>query len=1066
MAGGRRRMVTRSVAATQPQLLSSSIPAPPPPLLEEPQEELAQQPDQDQQQSTEEQSHDDLRFLAAPPAFKKRQSSINLDDLKEEEVGSSGHKRVKGEHSDTSADEQEERRLEGGGDTAGQIDEQPGPSGSKEPSPPPTMSIGLREEEKETVGARDQAPTESSGGLNALKRTRDAEMEIDEDEPRKRRAVSDEDSDTPRQEQKQEQGQWQDQAAAPAPSSSSSSTVKKRLSLFNPTTPFLDLRSMSTPKLRVPKSRSLPKMPSQFTPVLSSIAKRVSSPGKQMKRLSLDDSGYCDLVVPLKGEDEHTPRARMGSPALPNAKFTFNPFAIGASKNKHEQEDEETEGEEDGAKDKVKERHKSEPPDIAGGGKFGPAVPSLDQLLENSDESARLTDSVIRRGPQEDDNGGMSPPPSPTKQVLPANINAANAKVRPSMIPRLVLAPPPPPTAKKAAAVPIFARPASPQKKPLNKALASISPSKSFARFFASPAKGSTNAGPSGLPPRPATALGRSTTTSFLSRRAGTTGKAKAATAEPGKDGDELRRSTTLSEEAQASLAKMSQALEKLAAPRPRNSAGSTSSSSDGTAVGSSSSSPDNKQKKKDAGEDRPMELDDLPPRPSTSLGFSPGADRLGTFKSLRTKADKGKEKEKPGKRFDGLFASTKTAGGSKRTLEKPAAASKGKALAPDDEDDEEEEPEETVTTPPKGKGKGKDSSPNPSTEEVEVVSDCLQGCVIFVDVRTEEGSDASAVFVRMLRQLSAKVISRPGVTATHYVWKSGLQSTISRYTTLEEPKPFLVGIGWVVKCFEKKERVDEKNYLVNVKEAEVIFGHKRRRSLQVKDRSSLMQGLGVSTLHKPTAAAKARTVSNPSVTQSARPAVKKPASTTSNTITKYFAKGKGKVLAKPAPPLKAKLLQAPPTPVREEPEPPEDTEMPDAEPPPSKGKLKLDIPMDVDDEDTEPPPPPQLLREKTPPPPPPEAITKPSVPTAAVVARPPPAALPKPPPNLFAKPKAPPSKPAPGPLDGLEELLADTKTTLLEEAQKRNLHTDQLERARKKTLLFAPKVSSPLKRH
>ncbi|KAG8896220.1 hypothetical protein FRC01_011942, partial [Tulasnella sp. 417] len=715
-----------------------------------------------------------------------------------------------------------------------------------------------------------------------------------------------------------------------------------------------------------------------------------------------------------------------GSPALPNAKFTFNPFAVGAPKVKDEQDDEQEEGEDDGAKEKAKERHKSEPPpEMVGGDKFGPAVPSLEQLLEISEGAARLTDSVIRRGSHQDqdDNDGMSLPPSPTKQVLPENINAANAKVRPSMIPRLVLAPPPPPTAKKPAPGPIFARPASPQKKPLNKALASISPSKSFARFFASPAKGSTNAGPSGPPPRPATALGRSTTTGFLSRKAGTAAKAKATTTESGKDGDELRRSTTLSEEAQASLAKMSQALEKLAAPRPRNSTGSTSS--EGTAVGSSSSSPDNKQKKKDRGEDRPMEIDDLPPRPSTSLGFSPGADRMGTFKSSRMRADKGKEKEKVGKKYDGLFPGTKVtggvAGGSGKA--KAVTASKGKALASDDEDDEEEE-KETTTTPPRGKGKGKDSSPNPSTEEVEVVSDCLQGCVIFVDVRTEEGSDASAMFVRMLRQLSAKVISRPGVTATHYVWKSGLQSTISRYTTLEEPKPFLVGIGWVVKCVEKKERVDEKNYLVNVKEAEVIFGHKRRRSMQVKDRSSLMHGLGVSTLHKPTAAAKARTVSNPAVTQSARPVVRKPASTTSNTITKYFTKGKGKVLSKPAPPLKTKLLQAPPTPVREEPEPLEDFEMPDAEPSTSKGKVKADIPMDVDDEDTEPPPPPQLLREKTPPPPPPEAITKPSVPTAAVVARPPPAALPKPPPNLFAKPKAPPpSKPAPGPLDGLEEL-------------------------------------------
>lgn len=70
-------------------------------------------------------------------------------------------------------------------------------------------------------------------------------------------------------------------------------------------------------------------------------------------------------------------------------------------------------------------------------------------------------------------------------------------------------------------------------------------------------------------------------------------------------------------------------------------------------------------------------------------------------------------------------------------------------------------------------------------------------------------------------------MISRPGTTATHYVWKTGLQSTLTRYSTLDEPKPFLVGIGWVVKCMEKKERVDEKKYLVNVKEAEVVFGNK-----------------------------------------------------------------------------------------------------------------------------------------------------------------------------------------------------------------------------------------------
>lgn len=210
MAGGRRRIITRSVSAVQPQLLSSSTPAPPPltPQVEEPQEDLTDEPGQDQHQH---QSHDAPHLLALPPAFKKRQSSINLDDLKEEEVGSSGHKRVKGEPSDTSAEEQEERRLEGGGEeTTGQMDNQPGPSTSREPSPPPTLSIQPPEEDTEAMAEREHSE-ESSGASNALKRARDAEMDVDEDEPRKRRAVSDEDSETPRQEQKQEQDKRREQ---------------------------------------------------------------------------------------------------------------------------------------------------------------------------------------------------------------------------------------------------------------------------------------------------------------------------------------------------------------------------------------------------------------------------------------------------------------------------------------------------------------------------------------------------------------------------------------------------------------------------------------------------------------------------------------------------------------------------------------------------------------------------------------------------------------------------------------------------------------------------------------
>lgn len=48
-----------------------------------------------------------------------------------------------------------------------------------------------------------------------------------------------------------------------------------------------------------------------------------------------------------------------------------------------------------------------------------------------------------------------------------------------------------------------------------------------------------------------------------------------------------------------------------------------------------------------------------------------------------------------------------------------------------------------------------------------------LAGCVIFVDVRTEEGDDASALFVDMLRGLGARVsrvLSCAAMTdETHY---------------------------------------------------------------------------------------------------------------------------------------------------------------------------------------------------------------------------------------------------------------------------------------------------------
>ncbi|EJD08435.1 uncharacterized protein FOMMEDRAFT_74597 [Fomitiporia mediterranea MF3/22] len=99
---------------------------------------------------------------------------------------------------------------------------------------------------------------------------------------------------------------------------------------------------------------------------------------------------------------------------------------------------------------------------------------------------------------------------------------------------------------------------------------------------------------------------------------------------------------------------------------------------------------------------------------------------------------------------------------------------------------------------------------------------DVLAQCTVFVDVRTDEGDDAGALFVDMLRGLGAKVLTRVGQTCTHIVYKNGLASTLTKYRLLDEPRPHVVGIGWVVECAEKRARVDETRFKVDIENINV----------------------------------------------------------------------------------------------------------------------------------------------------------------------------------------------------------------------------------------------------
>lgn len=107
-----------------------------------------------------------------------------------------------------------------------------------------------------------------------------------------------------------------------------------------------------------------------------------------------------------------------------------------------------------------------------------------------------------------------------------------------------------------------------------------------------------------------------------------------------------------------------------------------------------------------------------------------------------------------------------------------------------------------------------------------------MKDCVVFVDVRTDDGDDAGSLFVEMLESAGAKVLGRVGQTCTHIVFKNGLLSTMSRYRSLRDPKPFVVGIAWIVECVEHRKHVDETNFLVDLDEMNSIGATKRRKSM------------------------------------------------------------------------------------------------------------------------------------------------------------------------------------------------------------------------------------------
>ena len=87
-------------------------------------------------------------------------------------------------------------------------------------------------------------------------------------------------------------------------------------------------------------------------------------------------------------------------------------------------------------------------------------------------------------------------------------------------------------------------------------------------------------------------------------------------------------------------------------------------------------------------------------------------------------------------------------------------------------------------------------TEPSPVPETLKILNDCI----IFVDVRTDDGDEAGSLFIDMLGGVGARVsptfssdnlsttehtmqvLTRVGQTCTHIVFKNGLMSTLTRY--------------------------------------------------------------------------------------------------------------------------------------------------------------------------------------------------------------------------------------------------------------------------------------------
>ncbi|KAI1465520.1 uncharacterized protein F4812DRAFT_461834 [Daldinia caldariorum] len=127
-----------------------------------------------------------------------------------------------------------------------------------------------------------------------------------------------------------------------------------------------------------------------------------------------------------------------------------------------------------------------------------------------------------------------------------------------------------------------------------------------------------------------------------------------------------------------------------------------------------------------------------------------------------------------------------------------------------------------------------------------------LRGAVVFVDVHTSDGADASTVFVELLTQMGARCVkswpwnptnsnedgSASKIGITHVVYKDGGKRTLEK---VRESNGVVqcVGVGWVLDCERENKWLEEGPYYIDTSLVP-RGGRNRRKSMEPKALANL----------------------------------------------------------------------------------------------------------------------------------------------------------------------------------------------------------------------------------